>query len=188
MGSSRPAITQDAVEEALKHMISRENAPDLAAGAFVLLLGGLAFWQAAVIPTSPIYAQVGPKVIPYLVAAGLSALGVLLVVAALAGGWSARIAEIAEAGPPNRRALGLVGAGLLANLVLIGPLGFSLAAALQFTLVAAGFGSRHAARDLLLGVPLCLAVWFLFVEALGVNIGAGLLEGVILQWLGREQV
>jgi putative tricarboxylic transport membrane protein len=37
-------------------------------------------------------------------------------------------------------------------------------------------------------VPLCLAVWFLFVEALGVNIGAGLLEGFILQWLGREQV
>jgi putative tricarboxylic transport membrane protein len=169
-------------------MITRENGPDLAAGTFVLLLGVLAFWQAAVIPTSPIYAQVGPKVIPYLVAAGLSLLGLLLLLLALKGGWSARLAEVVEAGPPNRRALALVGAGLLANLVLIGPLGFSLAAALQFTLVAAGFGSRRAARDLLLGVPLCLAVWFLFVEALGVNIGAGLLEGFILRMLGREPV
>jgi putative tricarboxylic transport membrane protein len=169
-------------------MITRDTGPDLAVGVFVLLLGGLAFWQAGAIPTSPIYAQVGPKVIPYLVAAGLSVLGLLLVLAALGGGWSAQIAEIAEAGPPNRRALGLVSAGLLANLVLITPLGFSLAAALQFTLVAAGFGSRHAARDLLLGVPLCLAIWFLFVEALGVNIGAGLLEELILQLLGREQV
>jgi putative tricarboxylic transport membrane protein len=169
-------------------MSLRPSWPDLAAGLFVLLLGLLGFWQAAAIPTSPIYAQVGPKLVPYLVAAGLSALGALLVLAALAGGWSATLAEVVEAGPPNRRALALVGAGLLVNLLLIGPLGFSLAAAAQFALVAAGFGSRHAARDLLLGVPLCLCVWFLFVEALGVNIGAGVLEGLVLHLLGREAV
>lgn len=95
---------------------------------------------------------------------------------------------MAEAGPPNRRALAIMAAGLGANLALIGPLGFSLAAAAQFTLVSAAFGSRRWARDLLIAVPLCLGVWFLFVEALGVNIGAGLLEGAILHALGREPV
>ncbi len=161
---------------------------DLFAGLFVLGLGGLGFWQAAAIPTSPLYAQVGPKVIPYLVAAGLTVLGAALCLVALRGGWSAQIAEVAEAGPPNRRALAWMGAGLAANLVLIAPLGFSLAAALQFVLVARAFGSANPGRDAAIALPLCLAVWFLFVEALGVNIGAGLLEGWILGLLGREVV
>ena len=38
----------------------------------------------------------------------------------------------------------------------------------------------------LVALPLCLGVWFLFVEALGVNIGAGLLEGAVLSLLGQE--
>lgn len=152
----------------------------------MLGLGALGFWQAAAIPVSPLYAQVGPKVIPYLVASGLTLLGALLCLVAVRGGWSARIAEVVEAGPPNRRALAWMAAGLGANLVLIGPLGFSLAAALQFVLVARAFGSANPARDLAIALPLCLAVWFLFVEALGVNIGAGLLEGWILGLLGRE--
>lgn len=160
--------------------------PDLCAGLFVVALGVTALWQAGAIPTSPLYAQVGPKAVPYAVAAAMLLLGTLLVAAAARGGWSHRIAEVAAAGPPNLRALGLVGAGLFANLLLIGPLGFSLAASAQFVLVAAAFGSRSAARDLLIAPPLCLAVWFLFVEALGVNIGAGLLEGAALTLLGRE--
>ena len=36
------------------------------------------------------------------------------------------------------------------------------------------------------GLVLTLAVWFGFVEVLGVNIGAGLLEGAILRLLGQE--
>ena len=77
-------------------------------------------------------------------------------------------------------------AGLGANLVLIGPLGFSLAAAAQFVLVSAAFGSRSLLRDAILAPVLCLAVWFLFVQVRGVNIGAGLLEGAVLTLLGQE--
>lgn len=167
-------------------MTSRIALPDLLAGLFVLGLGLVGFWQAAAIPVSPLYAQVGPKVVPYVVAAAMTGLGGLLVLTALRGGWSAQIAEVAEAGPPNLRALGLLGAGLVANLLLIGPAGFSIAASAQFVLVAAAFGSRSMARDLLLALPLTLLVWFLFVQGLGVNIGAGLLEGLILRLLGQE--
>ena len=160
--------------------------PDILVGPFVLLLGGLALWQAAAIPASPIYAQVGPKAVPYAVAGGLILLGGGLTYAALRGGWSWRMEEVREAPPPNLRALGLLGAGLAANLALIGPLGFSVAATAQFVLVAAAFGSCRPLRDLALALVLTLAVWFLFVEALGVNIGAGLLEGAALHLLGRE--
>ena len=159
---------------------------DLGAGLFVVALGALGLWQAAVIPASPLYAQVGPTVIPTLVAGAMLLLGGALVLAALRGGWSHRIEEVQEAGPPNWRALGLMAAGLGANLVLIGPLGFSLAAAAQFVLVSAAFGSRSLLRDAVLAPLLCLGVWFLFVQALGVNIGAGVLEGAVLTLLGQE--
>lgn len=167
-------------------MTSRIAWPDLLAGAFVLGFGLVGFWQAGAIPVSPLYAQVGPKAVPYVVASAMTLLGGLLVLAALRGGWSASLADVVEAGPPNMRALGLLGAGLLANFVLIVPAGFSIAASAQFVLVAAAFGSRSMARDLLIALPLTLLVWFIFVQGLGVNIGAGLLEGLVLRLLGRE--
>jgi putative tricarboxylic transport membrane protein len=153
--------------------------PDLLAGLSVLALGLLALWQAVAIPASPIYAQVGPKLVPYLIAAGLLALGAGLVVAALRGGWSADLPEVAEAPPANRRALALMAAGLLANLVLIGPLGFVPAATVQYVLVCAAFGSRRPLRDLAIGLAVTLAAFLGFARVLGVNIGAG----PLLEWL-----
>lgn len=160
--------------------------PDLLVGLFVLFLGGLTLWQAMVIPVSPIYAQVGPKAVPYVVAGGLLLLGAGLVYVALRGGWSWQLEEVQQAPPANWRALTLTGAGLVANLALIGPLGFSIAATAQFVLVAAAFGSRRFFRDLVIALVLTLAVWFGFVEVLGVNIGAGVLEGLVLRALGQE--
>ncbi len=165
---------------------SATKGSDIAVGCFVLLLGVLALWQTSVIPTSPIYAQVGPKAVPYVVGAGLLALGAGLLASGLRGGWSHELEEVQEAPPINWRALGLLLAGLAANLVLIGPLGFAIAASAQFVLVAAAFGSRHLLRDLVLALVLTLLVWFLFVELLGVNIGAGVLEGLALRALGQE--
>ncbi len=159
---------------------------DLGVGLFVLGLGALALWQAGAIPASPLYSQVGPRAVPYAVAAVLAALGAGLVAQAVRGGWSQTLEEVREAPPTNWRALTLLGAGLLANLALIGPLGFCLAASVQFVLVAAAFGSRRLLRDAVLALGLTLVVWFGFVELLGVNIGAGLLEGAILRLLGQE--
>lgn len=152
--------------------------PDLMVGLFVLGLAVLCFWQAVAIPTSPVYAQVGPKFVPYLVAAFMGALGIGLTLNALRGGWTADIPEVAEAPPTNWRALILVGAGLIVNLVLIEPLGFVVAASAQFVLVAAGFGSRKPVRDLAIGLVVTFGAYIGFEKVLGVNIGAGILEGL----------
>ncbi|WP_424812719.1 tripartite tricarboxylate transporter TctB family protein [Roseococcus sp. YIM B11640] len=169
-------------------MTSRIPLPDLLAGLAVLVFGLVGIWQAWAIPVSPLYAQVGPKPVPYVVATCLVLLGAALVVQAVRGGWSHHVPEVVESGPPNTRSLGLLFAGLAANLLLIGPAGFSIAATVQFVLVARAFGSRSMARDLLIALPLTLLVWFLFVEGLGVNIGAGILEGIVLRLLGQEVV
>jgi putative tricarboxylic transport membrane protein len=158
---------------------SRLARSDLFVGIFVILLGLAAFWAAAAIPVSPIYAQVGPKFVPYLVAALVLALGLGLTLAALRGGWSHGLEEMQDPAPTNWRAIGLLGAGLLVNLLLIEPLGFVIAATAQFVLVAAAFGSRRPLRDLLIGLVVTLLAYIGFDKALGVNIGAGILEGIL---------
>lgn len=160
--------------------------PDVLVGLFVMLIGAVALWQAAVIPASPLYAQVGPRIVPYAVGAAMLALGGGLLLVALRGGWSRDLAEQTAAPPVNARAALLMAAGLGANLLLIGIAGFAIAATAQFVLVAAAFGSRRPLRDIGIGAVLSLGAFFLFVEALGVNIGAGLAEGAILRLLGRE--
>lgn len=152
---------------------------DLGAAVFVLTLGLLSAWQAAVIPTTPLYAQVGPKAIPYLIAAALVVLGIGLVAAALRGGWSHDLEEVQEAPPTNWRALTLLLAGLLANLSLIVPFGFTVAATVQFTLAAAAFGSVAHARNVAIAFVVSLGAYALFVKALGVNIGAGVIEALV---------
>jgi len=157
----------------------RKGMADLGAALFVVALGVVAAWQATVIPTSPIYAQVGPKAVPYLIAAGLLLLGVALTIVALRGGWSRDIEELQDAPPANLRALGLLLAGLLANLALIGPFGFTVAATAQFALVAAAFGSRSHLRNLGIAFLVALGAYALFVKLLGVNIGAGVVEALV---------
>lgn len=160
--------------------------PDLAVGLGVTALGLLAAWLTWVIPVTPVYAVVGPKLVPALIAGALVVFGLSLSAVALRGGWSADIPEVAAAGPPNLVALGWLVGGLLLNLMLIVPLGFALSAAIQFVCTARAFGSRSPARDAAIALVVSLGAFFLFVEALGVNIGAGLLEGAILRALGRE--
>ena len=152
---------------------------DLGAAVFVLALGIVAAWQATVIPTTPLYAQVGPKAIPYLIAAALVVLGIGLVAAALRGGWSHDLEEVRGAPPTNWRALTLLLAGLLANLALIVPFGFTVAATVQFTLVAAAFGSTAHSRDVAIAFVVSLGAYALFVKVLGVNIGAGVIEALV---------
>ncbi|HYF09913.1 MAG TPA: tripartite tricarboxylate transporter TctB family protein [Acetobacteraceae bacterium] len=159
---------------------------DLAVGLFIVLIGAVALWQASAIPVSPLYAQVGPSVVPYGVAALTLALGAGLVFVALRGGWSHGLDEVQTAPPVNRRATALMGAALLVNLALIEAFGFTIAATAQFVLVCAAFGSRKPLRDLAIGFALSLGAFFLFVEALGVNIGAGVVERAVLGALGRE--
>jgi putative tricarboxylic transport membrane protein len=158
---------------------ARPDRADLGVGLFVLGLGAVAVWQTLAIPASPLYAQVGPKLVPWLVAAGLLALGALLTLSALRGGWSHGIEELRGAPPANLRALGLLLAGLLANIVLIVPFGFTVAATAQFALVAAAFGSRAHLRNLAIAFVVALGAYTLFVKLLGVNIGAGVVEGLV---------
>ena len=147
--------------------------PELLIGIGLLACAAAVAWQTLAIPVSPLYSKVGPTVFPYLTMAGMGVLSLLLIVAAWRGGWQP---EEEKETPTDWKAMGFVVAGLVANLVLIQPLGFTAASVAMFVLVCYGFGSRHTLRDALTGLALALAAYFGFARALGVNIGAGFIE------------
>jgi putative tricarboxylic transport membrane protein len=155
--------------------------PETLLGLGVILVAALAAWQASTIRVSPLYAKIGPTIFPYLAAVLLAILGGFLLWQGLRGGWQP---EDEKEVPVDWRALGVTFAGMIANAVLIGPLGFTLASTVMFTLIAWGFGSRTPWRDAPIGFVLALAAYFGFAGALGVNIGMGPLERALGSVLG----
>jgi putative tricarboxylic transport membrane protein len=150
--------------------------PELIIGLGVVGFALLALWQTLSIPVSPMYAKVGPTAFPYMTVGGLVLLGSLLILAAIRGGWQS---DEEKETPIDWKGVAFVVAGLLANLVLIKPLGFTAASVLMFVLVCYGFGSRHPLRDAVIGLVLALVAYFGFAKLLGVNIGAGLVERLL---------
>ena len=150
--------------------------PEFLIGLGLLGFAGVALWQTLSIPVSPMYAKVGPTIFPYITVAGLALLAIFLIVQALRGGWQPdEEKEVAL----DWRAFGFVVVGLVANAVLIQPLGFTAASTIMFVLITHGFGSRRPLRDATIGFSLALLAYFGFAGALGVNIGAGLIENLL---------
>jgi Tripartite tricarboxylate transporter TctB family len=150
----------------------------------VLLLAAVIVWQTATIPVSPIYAKVGPTVVPYITALGLVGLGLLLLYAALKGGWQP---DEEKETVPDRPALLWVVAGLALNVLLITYGGFTIASVVLFICVARGFGSKAILRDAGIGAAFALIAYFGFAQTLSINIGAGILENALNSLFGLEQ-
>jgi len=108
-------------------------------------------------------------VYPYVVAAFLGAVGLLLGYQAISGGFRELDNDVATV-PAGKTGAAWVTAGLVGVAVLINLIGFVLAAGLLFACSARGFGSRHPVRDLAIGIALTLPIYWLFNAGLGVSL------------------
>lgn len=156
-------------------MRARPRRDELAFALLLVALALLSLWQTLAIPVSPIYARVGPTVFPWIASAGLLVFSLVLLRQALGGGFPG----VERQKTVDWRSLGWVGAGLAANAVLITTLGFVFASVALFACTARGFGSQRPVRDALIGLGVGLAAFLGFARLLGVNIGAGVLEGLL---------
>jgi putative tricarboxylic transport membrane protein len=147
---------------------------DTGVGVAVLALAAVIAWQTTLIPTNAVYAQVGPKVIPWIATAMLAVLGALLTLQGLRGGW-----EHEQQGELNLRGLAWMLVGLVLNVALIGVAGFIIASTLLFVCTALAFGSRNVLRNATIGFALALVSYVGFDRVLGYKIGSGLIEGLL---------
>ena len=153
----------------------------LAVAVGVVVLGGLVLWQASGIRVTPAYAKVGPRVIPYLVGAGLVLSGLWLGVQTLTGRAAGPSAESEDADPTlptDWRTVGIIAAALVVYLVLIERAGFVIASALLFFGAAFGMGSRRLVRDAAIGVTLAVVVFLVFTRGLNLRLPAGIFDGL----------
>ncbi|HRO12801.1 tripartite tricarboxylate transporter TctB family protein [Amaricoccus sp.] len=155
--------------------VVKAGGPDRAALVIGVLLGVLAaviFWQTRAMPVTAQYARVGPTTAPYVLSGFLAVLAVGHVMAAFRHGVQEREAD--KVAPM----LWIVG-GLVAQMLLLKPLGFSIATGLLFACAAKAFGRGPLWLTVPLGIGLSLVVWLIFAGLLKLSLPAGPLESLI---------
>lgn len=154
--------------------------PRLAA-LVILGMGVVALTQAIAIREGAGYSVVGPRFFPLVAAAGLLLLGIGFLIRTTPLYPDHELAEqaAAEEEATHWPTVLLVVVGLVIYVFALGPLGYPLATALFFPVVARILGSRHLLRDLLTGVLLGFLIYFTFTRFLGVRLPAGVLAGVL---------
>ena len=141
---------------------------------FVLGLGLFVAVETALLRTGPGYAAIGPKLFPWLVAAGLLVVGAALLYEARAGAVAHPAGFDLDLPPPL-----LFSAGLVLEMLLMRPAGFVLAKTVLFVAVTRAMGSRRLVLDLAVGFVLCLAAYVAFRWGLGLILPAGVLAPLL---------
>ena len=123
------------------------------------------------------YSQVGPRVFPYIIGAGLILFGGMLCWQAVNGGWrNVPAEETPHEGDWVEFAQ--LRAAIILHMASIGSAGFVLASTFLFALIARAFGSRRPFRNVVVGFLLSVAAFFIFTRGLGLNLPSGLLGGL----------
>jgi putative tricarboxylic transport membrane protein len=145
----------------------------------VLALGGFVLVGAWELPAGGGYAQVGPGVVPRIVGAVLLLLGAMLLREALTGGFRGVDEEAEVHLPMDWVAFAWVSGGILAYGFLVERAGFLIASTLLFIAVARGFASRRWLSNALVGLAVAAFIFAVFNYALGLQLPAGILKGVL---------
>ena len=153
------------------------SAPAARVGELLVSLGLVAIGSFIVFETQSIaetqgYAQVGPRLFPAVIGAGLTICGAVLGWQAVFGGWRNLPLDERHA-TPDWVAFGVISAGIVLHMFVIGWAGFILASTLLFVLIAKGFGSKRPLRDTLIAAVLATAVFVVFTRGLGLKLPGG---------------
>ena len=156
---------------------ARIHPGELAISLGLVALGSFVIYETQNIAETQSYAQIGPRLFPYLIGVGLALCGAVLGWQAISGGWRHVPLDDAHA-TPDWMAFAVISAGVILHMLVIGWAGFIIASILLFVFVARGFGSRKPVRDTIISAILAVVVFFLFTKGLGLNLPKGPFEGV----------
>ncbi|MGQ5262861.1 tripartite tricarboxylate transporter TctB family protein [Micromonospora sp. ZYX-F-536] len=183
---ARPTAADDrpSVADALAG-VTRTAKPDRAqygVCAFLAVVGALVIVDAmrighAINSADPI----GPKPVPILLGALLLVVAAIYAVDVARGGAGEPEAgeDVDLSSPIDWRTVLLLIGAFLVNAVLIDRLGWVISGTLLFWGSAFALGNRHHIRNLLIAVALSLITFYTFAIGLGVNLPAGVLQGIL---------
>ncbi|WP_246529622.1 tripartite tricarboxylate transporter TctB family protein [Microvirga zambiensis] len=138
----------------------------------LLVLAGMVWWDMTKLQILSPY-DLGPKVMPIVVAIGLTLLALGNGVGALQGNLPARDSL-------DWKPIILILGGLAALIVLIAiGGGFMIGTAILFATTSAAFGRRAFLTDLLIGAVISVFVYLLFGKLLTLSLPAGPLEHLL---------
>ena len=149
--------------------------PDGAALVIAAILAAIAaviIWQTSQMRVPPIQARVGPTVFPYIIAGALILLSIGTVVSAIRRGFPERSND-------NYVPILWIIGGLVAQLLLLSTLGFSIATGILFACTAKAFGRGPLWKTIPIGTVFAFLVWIAFAKGLQLSLHAGPLERLI---------
>ncbi len=144
----------------------------IAIAIVLLVIAAVITWDSTALQLAPTYG-LGPKMMAYVVAAGMAVVGIANLVMAWQGGFPER-----ESYDPKAIVLILGGFAALIAIIALGG-GFIPATAVLFAATAAAFGRKAVHIDLLIGAVLGVAVYLLFDKVLTLSLPAGPLERLL---------
>ena len=150
--------------------------------AFLAVMGLIVLIDASMLSNNRTGVDpLGPRALSIVV-------GVVSIVLAVALAVSVRRGHLAEAesgedidlehGADVKTVLLLIGVFVL-NILLIDTLGWVISGGLLFYGSAVALGSRHFIRDVFIAAGLSLGTFYAFAIGLGVNLPAGILQGIL---------
>lgn len=156
---------------------TEKKAPGFDPGVLVIaglltFAGAVIVWSAWSAPAAGGYARIGPTAAPWVIGVVLLVLGLATAVSAFRGSFPEREPQ---SFPPM---LWIVG-GLAAQMLLIKPLGFSVATGLLFAATARAFGGGPLWMTIPAGIVFAFIVWIAFSWGLNLNLPAGPLERLL---------
>lgn len=151
-----------------KFALSSINIPEAALGAFALLLGAYVAVDASGYHDGSTYDGLGPSLLPYIIAGGLTLTGLPILIGALLSRGQGEAIERIDWMP-----IALITLGLIVPIAFIRLLGWIPVIAVVFALGARAFGSRRTVLDLSLGVAFGIVTFVIFNYGLGLHLPSG---------------
>lgn len=150
----------------------RPDGAALVIAAILAVIAAVIIWQTSHMRVPPIQARVGPTVFPYIIAGALILLSIGTVVSAVRRSFPERSDD-------NFVPILWIVGGLVAQLLLLSTLGFSIATGILFAFTAKAFGRGPLWQTIPLGAVFAFLVWFAFAKGLQLSLPAGPLERLI---------
>ena len=160
--------------------VTKAGRGELVFAGSLLLLGFFVLYDIAKMEVPDGIAIISPRLFPYFVGTFLIVVSAGLILTILRGNLA--VPEDTEAGDPfvpaDFKTMSLVVAGIAGHVILLEKLGFVVAAAVSFYLVAYAFGARRILKDIAIAIAFALISYFAFTKGLNIRLPQGIFENL----------